>query len=84
MTVMFSDIRNFSTLTDSLEPEELFHLLDRYLAEMTTLIHRYEGTLNKIIGDGMLIFFGDPDPDGGPCPEVGADGCRYAEKGGGA
>jgi adenylate cyclase len=62
MTVMFSDIRNFSNLTDSLEPEELFHLLDRYLAEMTALIHRYEGTLNKIIGDGMLIFFGDPIP----------------------
>jgi adenylate cyclase len=62
MTVMFSDIRNFSSLTDSLEPEELFHLLDKYLAEMTTLIHKYEGTLNKIIGDGMLIFFGDPVP----------------------
>jgi class 3 adenylate cyclase len=62
MTVMFSDIRNFSTLTDSLEPEELFHLLDQYLAEMTALIHHYEGTLNKIIGDGMLIFFGDPIP----------------------
>ena len=62
MTVMFSDIRNFSSLTDSLEPEELFHLLDRYLSEMTSLIYRYEGTLNKIIGDGMLIFFGDPIP----------------------
>ena len=62
MTVMFSDIRNFSALTDSLEPEELFQLLDKYLAEMTALIHRYEGTLNKIIGDGMLIFFGDPIP----------------------
>jgi class 3 adenylate cyclase len=60
MTVMFTDIRNFSSLTDSLEPEELFHLLDKYLSEMTTLIHRYDGTLNKIIGDGMLIFFGDP------------------------
>ncbi len=60
MTVLFSDIRGFSTLTDSLEPEELFHLLDTYLTEMTKLIYRYEGTLNKIIGDGMLIFFGDP------------------------
>ena len=60
MTVLFTDIRNFSTMTDSLEPEELFHLLDRYLCEMTTLIHNYEGTLNKIIGDGMLVFFGDP------------------------
>ncbi|MFC1867619.1 adenylate/guanylate cyclase domain-containing protein [Thermodesulfobacteriota bacterium] len=62
MTVLFTDIRNFSTLTDSLEPEELFHLLDNYLSEMTKLIHHYEGTLNKIIGDGMLIFFGDPIP----------------------
>ena len=60
MTVMFTDIRGFSTLTDNLEPEELFHLLDNYLSEMTKLIHQYEGTLNKIIGDGMLIFFGDP------------------------
>jgi class 3 adenylate cyclase len=60
MTVLFSDIRGFSTLTDSLEPEELFHLLDTYLTEMTKLIYKYEGTLNKIIGDGMLIFFGDP------------------------
>ena len=62
ITVLFSDIRNFSTLTDNLEPEELFNLLDSYLSEMTKLIHHYEGTLNKIIGDGMLIFFGDPIP----------------------
>jgi len=62
MTVVFSDIRGFSTLTDNLEPEELFHLLDRYLDEMIKLIHKYDGTLNKIIGDGLLIFFGDPIP----------------------
>lgn len=62
MTVMFSDIRSFSALTDSLEPEEIFTLLDRYLTEMTHLIHRHEGTLNKIIGDGLLVFFGDPVP----------------------
>ena len=62
MTVMFSDIRSFSALTDSLEPEEIFSLLDRYLTEMTRLIHRCEGTLNKIIGDGLLVFFGDPVP----------------------
>lgn len=60
MTVMFVDIRNFSSVTDSIEPEELFHLLDKYLTEMTTLIHEYDGTLNKIMGDGLLIFFGDP------------------------
>jgi class 3 adenylate cyclase len=62
MTVVFSDIRNFSALTDSLEPEEIFFLLDRYLSEMTKIIHQYDGTLNKIIGDGLLVFFGDPIP----------------------
>ena len=62
MTVLFSDIRGFSALTDGLEPEEIFTLLDRYLSEMIMLIHQYEGTLNKIIGDGLLIFFGDPVP----------------------
>lgn len=62
MTVVFSDIRGFSTLTDGLEPEEIFHLLDRYLSEMIKIVHRFDGTLNKIIGDGLLIFFGDPLP----------------------
>ena len=62
MTVLFSDIRNFSYFTDNLEPEEAFHLLHRYLSEMTTLIHKYGGTLNKIIGDGLMVFFGDPIP----------------------
>ncbi len=60
MTVVFSDIRGFSTLTDSLEPEEIFDLLNNYLKEMIKIIHTYEGTLNKIMGDGLLIFFGDP------------------------
>jgi adenylate cyclase len=62
MTVVFTDIRNFSSYTETLEPEELFPLLDKYLAEMTKMIHQYDGTLNKIIGDGLLIFFGDPIP----------------------
>ncbi|MBW2615217.1 MAG: hypothetical protein JRD02_03450 [Deltaproteobacteria bacterium] len=62
MTVVFSDIRGFSSVTDSLESEELFHLLDRYLSEMIKIIHDHDGTLNKIIGDGLLIFFNDPIP----------------------
>lgn len=62
MTVVFTDIRGFSGLTDSLEPEEIFDLLDKYLSEMIRIVHHYDGTLNKIIGDGLLIFFGDPIP----------------------
>jgi class 3 adenylate cyclase len=62
MTVMFTDIRNFSALTDSLEPEEIVHLLDLYLQKMVDVIHKHDGTLNKIVGDGLMIFFGDPVP----------------------
>jgi adenylate cyclase len=62
MTVVFTDIRGFSSLTDSLEPEELFQLLNSYHSEMIRIVHDYDGTLNKIVGDGLLIFFGDPIP----------------------
>ena len=62
MTVVFTDIRGFSNITDCLESEELFHLLDGYLSEMIGIVHRHDGTLNKILGDGLLIFFGDPIP----------------------
>ena len=60
MTVVFTDIRNFSNITDSLEAEEIFQLLNRYLAEMVEIIHKWEGTLNKVMGDGLVVLFGDP------------------------
>jgi len=62
MTVVFTDIRGFSGLTDDMEPEELFQLLTDYLSEMVKIVHYHDGTLNKIVGDGLLIFFGDPIP----------------------
>ena len=62
MTVVFTDIRNFSSCAESIDPEALFPLLDKYFSEMTKIIHHYDGTLNKMIGDGLLIFFGDPIP----------------------
>ncbi|MCG6881511.1 MAG: hypothetical protein LJE96_20490 [Deltaproteobacteria bacterium] len=62
LSVVFTDIRGFSKLTDSLEPEELFQLLSHYFSVMIDIVHQYDGTLNKIIGDGLLVFFGDPVP----------------------
>jgi class 3 adenylate cyclase len=62
LTIVFTDIRGFSSLTDSLEPEELFQLLSHYFSAMIEIVHQYDGTLNKIIGDGLLVFFGDPIP----------------------
>lgn len=62
MSVVFTDIRGFANLTENLEPEELFHLLAEYFSEMIKIVHLYDGTVNKIAGDGLLIFFGDPIP----------------------
>ncbi|MCP4575760.1 MAG: hypothetical protein GY846_05705 [Deltaproteobacteria bacterium] len=62
LTIVFTDIRGFSSLTDSLEPEELFQLLSHYFSAMIEIVHQYDGTLNKMIGDGLLVFFGDPIP----------------------
>jgi class 3 adenylate cyclase len=60
LTVFFSDIRGFTALSDEIEPEETVDLLKHYLSEMTELIHEYEGTLDKFMGDGIMVFFGDP------------------------
>lgn len=62
LSVVFTDIRGFASITDGLEPEEMLHLLNGYLAEMVAVVHRHDGTLNKIMGDGLCIFFGDPVP----------------------
>ena len=60
LTVFFSDVRGFTALSDEIEPEETVDLLKHYLSEMTGLIHEYEGTLDKFMGDGIMVFFGDP------------------------
>jgi class 3 adenylate cyclase len=62
LTIFFSDIRGFTSIAESLEPEEVISLLNEYLNSMTSLIHRHEGTLNKFLGDGLMGFFGDPIP----------------------
>lgn len=62
LTIFFSDVRDFTSISESLEPEEVIALLNEYLHSMTALIHRHEGTLNKFLGDGLMGFFGDPIP----------------------
>lgn len=61
LTLFFSDIKNFTKITDSLEPEDMGNLLNEYLAEMNGIINRYGGTLAQLIGDGLYVFFGAPD-----------------------
>lgn len=62
LTVFFSDIRGFTSFSESQEPEDVISLLNEYLNHMTALIHHHEGTLNKFLGDGIMGFFGDPIP----------------------
>lgn len=64
MTIFFSDIQGFTELAESLPPEELAFLLNDYLDHMTEIAKKYEATLDKFIGDGILIFFGDPHTNG--------------------
>ena len=60
MTAMFTDIRGFSTISESLSPEALVHLLNEYLTGMSDLILDLGGTIDKYEGDAIISFFGAP------------------------
>jgi len=60
MTAFFSDIQGFSTISESLTPEELVVLLNEYLTAMTDIIMKYDGTIDKFEGDAIIAFFGAP------------------------
>ena len=64
LTVFFSDIKGFTEITDSLEPEVLSSLLNNYLNEMSKIALKYGGTIDKFVGDAIMIFFGDPETKG--------------------
>lgn len=64
LTVFFSDIAAFTETTDNLESEELTEVLNHYLTEMSAIALEYGATIDKYIGDAMLLFFGDPESKG--------------------
>ncbi len=64
LTIFFSDIEGFTELTESMEAERLSELLNEYLSEMAAIASDYGGTIDKFIGDGVMIFFGAPETKG--------------------
>lgn len=62
LTIFMSDIRGFTAMTEQMEPEHLVQELNEYLEEMTNIVFRHGGTVDKYIGDAILVFFGDPVP----------------------
>jgi adenylate cyclase len=60
MTVMFSDVRGFTTISEKLPPTELAQLLNDYLSPMTDIVFKNKGTLDKYMGDAIMAFFGAP------------------------
>lgn len=64
LTVFFSDLKDFTSTTEDMQPEDLTALLNDYLTEMSQIALRYGATIDKYIGDAMLLFFGDPETQG--------------------
>ena len=64
LTVYFSDIKDFTDTTENMEPEDLTYLLNRYFSEMSAIALEHGATIDKFVGDAMLLFFGDPETRG--------------------
>jgi adenylate cyclase len=60
VTVLFSDVRNFTSLAESASPRELLDLLNRYLTRVSAIVERHGGVVDKYIGDGLMALFGAP------------------------
>jgi adenylate cyclase len=62
MTVLFSDVRGFTTISEGLEPKELSRLMNEFLTPLTEVIYRHRGTIDKYMGDAIMAFWGAPLP----------------------
>ncbi len=74
MTVLFSDVRGFTSIAEGLAPRELSALMNEFLTPMTRVIHRHRGTIDKYMGDAIMAFWGAPLED----PEHARHGLKAA------
>lgn len=68
--ILFSDIRDFTTLSERMPPVVVTTVLQRYFDRMVHAVHRHEGTVDKFIGDGMMVLFGAPRKSPDPCGDA--------------
>jgi class 3 adenylate cyclase/CHASE2 domain-containing sensor protein len=68
--VLFSDVRDFTTLSENMPPHIVTRFLQRYFDRMVAAVHRYDGTVDKFIGDGMMVLFGAPRRLEDPCGQA--------------
>jgi adenylate cyclase len=66
LAILFSDVQGYTSMSNRLPPEQVLNLLREYLDVMSKIILEHEGTIDKIMGDGILAFFGDPIPSANP------------------
>ncbi len=78
LTVFFSDIKGFTQLSEELEAEALTEMLNHYLTEMSNIAQSYNGTIDKFIGDSMMIFFGDTNSLGAKNDAIAATSMALA------
>jgi adenylate cyclase len=74
VTVVFCDLRGFTAFSETTEPEDIMEVLREYHTALGELIFRFEGTLERFTGDGLMVFFNDPVP----CPDPAARAVRMA------
>jgi adenylate cyclase len=74
ITVVICDLRGFTRFAETVEPEDLMQVLHQYHAALGDLVHRFEGTLDRFTGDGLIAFFNDPLP----CPDAPERAVRMA------
>jgi adenylate cyclase len=67
VTIVFGDLRGFTAFAETAEPEEVMAVMREYHATLGSFIHEFEGTLERFVGDGIMVIFGDPIPCPDPC-----------------
>jgi adenylate cyclase len=67
VTIAFCDLRGFTAFSEIAEPEEVMTVMREYHATLGSLVHEFDGTLERFVGDGIMVIFGDPIPCPDPC-----------------